>query len=183
MLNTVAGAQSIGVEPLLVFWMGCGVFSFTTLDPTSSTYWAERWELYKHQYVAARWAFNHGVRKLEFWNEPDLNSDCITAYSWLEHYTLQSQSIQNAYADLNADVAANRIPCPVAACPFQPIILASAFAQDTYVLGPSSASSSYKPLANGLWSSYYTDDSYVYMGEETVLNEHTAFPPWSTTAR
>ena len=68
MLNTVASAQSIGVEPLLVFWMGCGVFSFTTLDPTTSVYWAERWELYKHQYIGARWAYNHGVRKLEFWN-------------------------------------------------------------------------------------------------------------------
>ena len=66
MLNVVAAAQAVGVEPLLVFWMGCGVFQFSTLDRTNSTYWAERWELYKHQYVAARWAFNHGVRKLEF---------------------------------------------------------------------------------------------------------------------
>ena len=71
MLNTVAGAQSIGVEPLLVFWMGCGVFSFSTLDPAAPAYWAERWELYKHQYIGARWAFNHGVRKLEFWNVRD----------------------------------------------------------------------------------------------------------------
>jgi len=184
MLNTVAAAQSVGVEPLLVFWMGCGVFSFSTLDPTNSTYWAERWELYKHQYIGARWAYNHGVRKLEFWNEPDLNSYCITAYSWMEHYTLQSQAIQNAYADLNADVSSGTIQCPVASCPFKPIILASAFAQDTYVQGPSTASASYKPATgNGAWPQFYGDDAYVYMGEETVLNEHTAFPPWLPSSR
>ena len=47
----------------------------------------------------------------------------------MEHYTLQSQAIQNAFADLNADVANGVIPCPVASCPFKPIIVASAFAQ------------------------------------------------------
>ena len=59
--------QSAAIEPLLVFWMGCPVFSFSTLDPQNQWYWAERWELYKHQYMAALWAFKHGVRKMEFW--------------------------------------------------------------------------------------------------------------------
>ena len=30
------------------------------------------------QYVLARWAWVRGVRKLEFWNEPDLSASCIT---------------------------------------------------------------------------------------------------------
>ena len=62
-------------------------------------------------------------------NEPDLNSNCITQFSWLEHYTIQSQAIQNAFTDLNADVAAGLIPCPVTSCPFMPLVTASAFAQ------------------------------------------------------
>ena len=47
----------------------------------------------------------------------------------MEHYTLQSQAIQNAFADLNTDVTNGVITCPVTSCPFQPIIVASAFAQ------------------------------------------------------
>ena len=49
-------------------------------------------ELYKHTYMAARWAFYRGVHKFEFWNEPDLSSPCVTQYSWLEYYTLQSMA-------------------------------------------------------------------------------------------
>lgn len=26
-----------------VFWLGCGTFSFTTMDPAQPAYWAERW--------------------------------------------------------------------------------------------------------------------------------------------
>ena len=50
-----------------MFWLGCGNFQFSTLNAAQPAYWAERWELYKHQYMAAQWAFTHGVRKLEFW--------------------------------------------------------------------------------------------------------------------
>jgi len=32
-----------------MFWLGCGNFNFTSLDPSIPAYWAERWELYKHQ--------------------------------------------------------------------------------------------------------------------------------------
>ena len=153
LLSTVQGAQALGIEPLIVDWMPCTVFAFSTLNTANGTYWAEHWELYKHQaragwpptllppppfltlplfhpvppgptpcsaqYAMARWAFVHGVRKLEMWNEPDLSASCITNASWVEHFTLQTQAIQNAFADLNADVAAGTIPCPVAACPFQ----------------------------------------------------------------
>ena len=65
--STVAVMQQYGIEPLIVDWLTCGVFAFSTLDMTNGTYWAEHWELYKHQYTAAAWAYNHGVRKLEFW--------------------------------------------------------------------------------------------------------------------
>ena len=69
MASTVAVMQSFGIEPLVVDWLTCGVFAFSTLNQTNGTYWAEHWELYKHQYTAAAWAYSHGVRKLEFWRE------------------------------------------------------------------------------------------------------------------
>ena len=34
-----------GLEPLLVFWMACPVYNFTTLDSNAAAYWGERWEL------------------------------------------------------------------------------------------------------------------------------------------
>lgn len=78
MASMVAAAQSAGVTPLLVFWLSCNYFAFSTLDVSKPAYWAEHWELYKHTYAGARWAFMHGVNKLEFWNEPDLSSACVT---------------------------------------------------------------------------------------------------------
>lgn len=35
--------QALNIEPLLVFWLGCTNFAFSTLDPTNPTYWAEHW--------------------------------------------------------------------------------------------------------------------------------------------
>lgn len=108
-------------------------------------------------------------------NEPDLNSPCITYRSWLEVYTLQSQAIQNAYSDLNADVATQVLACPVRACPFTPIIYASAFAAGTF--GGVSTSS----LGTSPYNSTYSTDYYAYMGQMTVANERTSFPPWPNT--
>jgi hypothetical protein len=179
MQGVVSALRAAGVQPLLVFWLGCANFAFSTLNPAQPAYWAERWELYKHQYVAARWAFLNGARKLEFWNEPDLNAPCITYYSWLEHYTLQSQAIQNAFADLSADVAAGLIPCPAGlTCPQAPAIYASAFAQASFS-GVSAATA--QPPSAGLFPGspgYYPGDYYAYMANVTVAAEHVAFPPW-----
>ena len=120
--------------------------------------------------MAARWAFLHGVRKIEFWNEPDLGQSCMTYYSWLDTYTLQSQAIQNAFADLNADVASALVPCPVAACPLQPLIYASAFA--------SAGFSGTNNAGTGPYSATYPSDSYPYFGQPSVQFEHTPFPPF-----
>lgn len=201
-------------------------------------------ELFRHQYLAARWAHARGVRKLEFWcaqpkyrrnyartsclhsarethavlfssrrssvpraprNEPD-TAPCITYYSWLEHFTLQSQAVQNAFADANAAVAAGALACAQdAACPLQPAIYASAFAQaqfnGTAQQAAGGAATARFPGSPG----YYPDDYYAYLGQArhsfpahtprgrsvvpprratprapqvTVANEHTAFPPW-----
>ena len=59
----VAALQANGLEPLLVQWTTCGQFAYTSYDSTNSTYWAERWELYRHQYALARWAWLHSVRR------------------------------------------------------------------------------------------------------------------------
>ena len=110
-------------------------------------------------------------------NEPDLNSNCITYYSWLEHYTLQSQAIQNAFADGNADVATGMIPCPasISSCPLQPLIYASAFAQSTFATTQSTAAGA----AVSPYKANYTADFYAYMGAETVQNERMPFPPYA----
>ena len=44
-LSMITTLQQAGIEPLLVFWMGCPIFSFTSLNPNDPTYWPERWEV------------------------------------------------------------------------------------------------------------------------------------------
>ena len=43
LLSAVLSLQGAGIEPLLVEWLPCSVFAFTTLDPGSPTFWAEHW--------------------------------------------------------------------------------------------------------------------------------------------
>lgn len=92
----------------------------------------------------------------------------------MEYYTLQSGAIQAAYADLNADVTSAAISCPVLSCPFNPIIYASAFAAGSFS-GASTSTNGTSPYV-----STYPTDSYTYMGQATVQNERTPFPPWTS---
>ena len=70
MTTHVARLRAAGIEPLVVTWLTCSNFAFSTLSQSNATYWAEHYELYKHQYIASQWAFLNGVRRIEFWNEP-----------------------------------------------------------------------------------------------------------------
>ena len=105
--------------------------------------------------------------------EPDLNSPCITASSWLEYFTLQSQAVQNAFADANADVASGLLACPVAAstCPLSPLIYCSAFASANWS-GINSAATGTSPYVGT-----YGSDYYAFLGQMTVANERSQFPP------
>ena len=160
---TVAALASIGVAPLVVTQIGCSTFDFTTDDNTTSAFWAERWELYKQQYVVSRWTWTRGITRVEFWNEPDLiattttrGAVCMAPARWLEQYTLRSGAIQEAYADLNADAAAGRVACPVgfgAACPLAPVVTASGFARRTF-----------------------GGDATQFFGEPTIQAERTRYP-------
>ena len=67
MASMVADLQAAGITPLLVFWLSCSTFEFSTLDVSSANYWKEHWELYKHTYMGIRWAYRNGVTKFEFW--------------------------------------------------------------------------------------------------------------------
>lgn len=67
MAGQVSAVYGIGATPILVFWLACSTFAFTTLDVTNPNYWAERYELYKHTYMGAVWGYQHGVYKFEFW--------------------------------------------------------------------------------------------------------------------
>jgi hypothetical protein len=75
-----------------------------------------RRELYKHQYVLSRWTYVRGVRKIEFWNEPDLTAGnnavgaaCMSPSRWIEQYTIRSQAIQNAYEGAQSTQPRQRI--------------------------------------------------------------------------
>ena len=99
----------------------------------------------------------------------------MTAYSWLEYYTLQATAIRNAFSDLNADVSNTVIACPAvpgmgAPCPLSPRIYASAFSQATFGPGVNTAGSTQ-------YSALYPADSYPYLGSLTVQFEHLTFPP------
>lgn len=99
----------------------------------------------------------------------------------METYTIASQAIQNAYADLNADVASGAIAaCPVPDtlsfdCPVAPLIYAGAFFFEPMVgTRPNVGTSPY--------AATYPTDSYQYLGTVTVQNERTQFPPWGPQA-
>ena len=162
----LAALRSLGIQPLVVHWLTCGSFAWTSLSPSDALYWGERWEVYKYQYVLATWAYTKGVARIEYWNEPDLNAACINGTTWLEHVTLRSMAIKHAYADANADVAAGTIKCPAGqSCPFNVQVAASAFASASMgAAGPASAIA-----ANGPF------------GALTFANQNLVFPPQANT--
>lgn len=160
-LNTITELNSIGVNLLSTQWLTCSNFAFSTLDPTQSIYWGERFELYKHQYALSTWSYKRGITKFEYWNEPDLNAACITNSSWLEHVTLRPLAIRDAFTDANTDVQAGVYACePTAKCPLTPNILASAFAQSTFA-------------SAALWTAANPE----YAGQ-TVSGRNLQFPPY-----
>lgn len=164
--GTVAALLGAGIEPLLVTWLTCNAFAFSTLDQGNATYWGEHWELYKHQYTAARWAQAAGVSRLELWNEPDLNAECITRYSWAEHFTLLAAATQEAFADAGAAA---------------PTILASAFAQSDPASNLAAAVPTPTNTAANYTSPYkatYPADYYPYLGAQTLALRNASFPPW-----
>jgi hypothetical protein len=166
--DTVAALTTIGVSLLAVNWMSCttSAFVFQSLDPNSGTYWGERWELYKHQYILSGWSWKRGITRTEYWNEPDLSSSCINGSTWIEHVTLRSQAIQNAYADFNSDVQQGLRACPTGfTCPISPVVLSSAYSSATF--GTVSAAASV-PIGG----------PFAY---QTFANQHLLFPPQTGT--
>ena len=61
----MAALASVGVAPLVVTQIGCSSFDFSTDDNSTAAYWAERWELYKQQYVVSRWTWTRGITRIE----------------------------------------------------------------------------------------------------------------------
>ena len=134
--------------------------------------------------------------------QPDLGGlGCINATTWLEHLTLRSQAIQNAYDDMNSEVDAGTRLCPKnaenlyilsndgAPCPIQPFVLASAFANGSpqtpggpvgCVVGGNSAlglPDCYTPAGVGTVCSGVGSSYNCYFGAQSMLNEHLLFPP------
>jgi hypothetical protein len=128
---------------------------------------------------------------------------CINATTWLEHLTLRSMAIQNAYTDMNMDVQNNLRPCPEnaeglyilnndgAPCPIQPFVLASAFANGSpsnpatptipgCIVGGNPALNMpdcYSPEGVATVCSGTGSGYNCYFGAQSVINEHLLFPP------
>ena len=120
--------SSINVSSLLVESMGCSGTNliFLSVDPSSTVYWSERWELYKLSYAMAVWTWTKNVKAIEFYNEPDLDlgTSCLSNASvFIDFYKIRSLSIQNAYEDMNNMNPTKKLNVE---------ILASAFAKKTY---------------------------------------------------
>ncbi len=193
-LDTVNRLAALGIQTLGVSLLPCNQYVFQSMDPTSALYWRERWELYKHTYVVAGWFWKRAMQRVEFWNEPDLGGlPCINASTWLEHLTLRSMAIQNAYADFNADVQANNLPCPANAaplglsCPISPIVVVSAFANGGMSLPAAGttapcvgAACLVAPGAATVCSGTGATAT-CFFGAQTIANEHLTFPPQSGT--
>ncbi len=127
--NTISKLAALGVSLLAVEGIGCSGtnFNFQSMNSTSSAYWSERYELYKHSYAMAVYSYKKGIKMIEFFNEPDLalGTTCLDSNKFLDFYKIRSLSIQNAYEDLNNEtsVQASRINVQV---------VSSAFARRTY---------------------------------------------------
>jgi hypothetical protein len=66
--NTISILNKNGINLLAVNWLTCSNFAFQSFSNLTSTYWGERWELYKHQYTLAVWLYKRNVSTIEFWN-------------------------------------------------------------------------------------------------------------------
>ena len=140
----------------------------------------------------AAWQWSYGIQKIEFWNEPDLGGfPCINASTWLEHLTLRSMAIQDAYADFNSDLVSGARICPPngvllgtcsSATGIQPIVVSSAFAdgymtiqQSTLGTPPSvwaNPSSTYSNPSN-LLSCFGSDCTNLQSAYQTVCSANS----------
>jgi hypothetical protein len=130
--DQVSTLNALGISPLLVQQLGCSngpdatKLFFTSTSPSDPTYWPQRWEVYKHGYAAASWAWRRSVTKLELANEPDFtgnNPPCwCSRDAYLDFYLVRALAAKTAYADLNADLAAGKATvanglCASTGCP------------------------------------------------------------------
>jgi hypothetical protein len=86
--NALKQLSSINISTLVVEHEGCKNFAFLSLDASSSTYWSERWELYKLSYAMAIWAYSKGYYNL--YKEPDLDmGGCLNVTTFLDYYKVR----------------------------------------------------------------------------------------------
>lgn len=144
--NTISTLYKLGIEPLLVQQLGCSdgpalaKKMFTSTSSSDPTYWPERFEVYKHGYAIASWAWRRNISKLELANEPDFTSNNLPCFCegavWLDFFLVRALAAKNAYADLNSDLATGKATvanglCAPAGCPPEAVplnVLSSAYA-------------------------------------------------------
>lgn len=178
--SIIDSLRSIGIENILVAQhIGSSAsavsFSFSTLDPTTTTYWTEAWEVYQFSYAEAYWAWEKDISLIEYYNEPDVQLGAtMNAQQYLQYYLIRALSIQNLYADMNAANPSNQVPVNV---------VASAFAKATYggdptqYLGDITVNNNnfMFPSSNGTvpgWQNFQTYSYHTYGASgNSMLNE------------
>jgi hypothetical protein len=128
-LNSVVSAlRNSDISTFAVQWLKCDAFSLVSNDTAIPEYYSERYDLYRHKYMLANWAFVSGISKLEEWIAPDRDAPCLSDLAiWIDTFQIQSSAVRDAFADLNADVAAGLIDCPIETCPLSLTLAAASF--------------------------------------------------------
>ena len=181
--SIIDSLRSIGIMNILVAQhIGSSAsavsFSFSTLDPTTTAYWAEAWEVYQFSYAEAMWAWNKGISFIEYYNEPDVQLGATMNYQqYLQYYLIRALSIQNLFADMNAANPTNQVPVNV---------VASAFAKATYggdvtqYLGDVTVNNNnfMFPSSNGTvpgWQNFQTFSYHTYGGSGAGMYNELAY--------
>lgn len=110
----VRNMQNEGINIMALWDFRCRNLAYTTTDPSSPDYWAERWETYRLMYIGGRWLAKMGITSIELYNEPDKDTGCMTPEYWVDDARIRSQALYDSFADFNAAAGQNLTPQLVA---------------------------------------------------------------------
>ena len=96
-LKKLRGAN---IDVMAVWDLDCRELPFESVDASSPIYYKERFENYRLMYIGSVWMAEQGITKIELYNEPDKDADCMDAERWRDDVRIKSDAVQNAFADV-----------------------------------------------------------------------------------
>lgn len=91
--------RDLNSDIIAVWDVRCRNLPYNSTDAKDPEYWKERWESYRLMYIGAQWMAKNGVTKLELYNEPDKDYNCLSDTMWADLMRIYSQAFQDSYAD------------------------------------------------------------------------------------